>query len=62
MTDCEYCGKPLKKIGFDRSNGKYYSGNGGNDWKTRKFHKKCYKQVKQEERIHDMLNDLRKSN
>tara|TARA_Y100000114_G_C11741580_1_gene319228 strand:- start:1321 stop:1509 length:189 start_codon:yes stop_codon:yes gene_type:complete len=61
MPDCEYCGKPLKKIGFDRSNGRLYSGNGGHDWSTRKFHKKCFKQVKEEERIQDMLNDLRKS-
>ena len=29
MPDCEYCGKPLKKIGYDRSNGRLYAGNGG---------------------------------
>lgn len=36
---CELCGKPLKKIGVGRKNGKIHF----EDWKNRKFHVKCYK-------------------
>ena len=39
---CSFCYKPLVKIGRDRQNGK---GN-YNDWKTRKYHVKCYKYYK----------------
>lgn len=59
MPDCEYCGKPLKKIGFDRSNGRLYSGNNGKDWDGRKYHKKCYKEVKEREQVMRMLDDLK---
>ena len=38
MTECEYCGKPLKAIGTARKNGKKTH----NDWDTRKLHKKCF--------------------
>lgn len=55
MTDCEYCGKPLKAIGFNRTNGRYFSGNYGNDWKERKYHKKCYKSIMQYQRFSDYV-------
>ena len=58
MTDCEHCGRPLKKIGYDRSNGRLYTGNGGKDWKNRKYHKKCYKEVKEREKINRMIENL----
>jgi hypothetical protein len=61
MTDCEYCGKPLKKIGFDRANGRLYSGNYGRDWSSRKYHKKCYKLVKEQENIELMLEALKQT-
>ena len=61
MPDCEYCGKPLKKIGYDRSNGRLYAGNGGKDWSNRKYHKKCYKEVKDRERKDLMLSHLKQA-
>ena len=57
MTDCEYCGKPLKKIGYDRSNGRLYAGNGGKDWSGRRYHKKCYKDVMLFERFKYKYNN-----
>ena len=36
---CVYCHKHLVKIGRERQNGK----GAYNDWKTRKYHVKCYK-------------------
>ncbi len=42
MTECEYCGKPLKAIGTARKNGKKTH----NDWDTRKLHKKCWVEEK----------------
>ena len=59
MTNCEYCGKALKKIGYDRKNGRLYAGNNGKDWDNRKYHKKCYKEVKEREKIMMMLEDLK---
>ena len=38
MPNCEYCKKSLVMIGNNRKNGK----NNIDDWKTRKYHKKCY--------------------
>jgi len=34
------CGKPLRAIGHARANGKPHP-----DWKTREYHKKCYKEL-----------------
>jgi len=56
MTDCEHCGKPLKAIGTKRSNGRYFSGNSGNDWKERKYHKKCYKELMTFNRFKSIYN------
>ena len=61
MVECEYCGKPLKAIGHQRTNGRSFSGNSGNDWKTRKYHKKCFKKVKERENIMAMLADLKQA-
>ena len=58
MTNCEYCNKPLKKIGNNRKNGKHFTANNGNDWNERKYHKKCYKEVKDREKILLMLENL----
>ena len=38
---CKECGKSLVLIGRERQNGK----GGYKDWKTREYHKKCYKIV-----------------
>ncbi len=43
MVDCIKCGKCLKIIGKYRKNGK----DNHEDWKSRKLHKKCYKELKQ---------------
>jgi hypothetical protein len=37
---CEKCKKALVAIADKRQNGKI-----GNDWDTRKYHKKCYKEL-----------------
>ena len=44
---CWYCSKKLPAIGNQRKNGKTFQSykNGSNDWKTRKYHKKCYKSI-----------------
>lgn len=46
MTICLKCGKPLRKIGRNRKNGKdFLSGANDNfDWKARKYHKRCWKE------------------
>ena len=47
MGNCEYCGKALRLIGFERKNGKIINNKNGKDWIGRKYHKKCYKIVKE---------------
>lgn len=47
--NCHYCHTPLRKIGEDRKNGKSINNKTNKDWKTRKFHKSCYKKVQREE-------------
>jgi hypothetical protein len=42
---CELCKKKLVAIGRDRSRGKKTH----TDWKTRKYHKKCYIIIKDRE-------------
>jgi len=37
---CLYCGKPIVAIGTSRENGAFH-----NDWKGRKYHKKCFKEL-----------------
>ena len=46
VQNCMKCGKPLRKIGNQRKNGKSFlnHSNFSNDWKERQFHKKCYKE------------------
>ena len=45
---CKHCGKSLVLIGRERRNGKgTYA-----DWKTRLYHKKCYKLVKERRALH----------
>jgi len=51
MANCEYCGKALRLIGFERKNGKIINNKNGKDWSGRKYHKKCYKIVKELEFI-----------
>lgn len=42
--DCYHCGKPLTPIGNARTNGADHE-----DWDTRQFHKKCWRQLKIEQ-------------
>lgn len=37
---CYYCKKTLIPIGNSRTNGKFHD-----DWKTRKYHKKCWIEI-----------------
>lgn len=37
---CKYCGKPLTAIGNARKNGAQHR-----DWKSREYHKKCFKLI-----------------
>jgi len=41
---CVRCGKKLIPIGEAKINGSYHK-----DWATRKYHKKCYKMMKQDQ-------------
>jgi len=41
LGNCEYCGKKLVPIANKRSNGTHRH----NDWSTRKYHKKCWKEM-----------------
>jgi len=46
MTKCLYCNKSLRLIGRTRKNGKEIANHNGCDWKDRKYHKKCFKELK----------------
>ena len=41
---CAKCGKALVAVGKSRENGKDHR-----DWKTRSLHKKCWKEVQEDE-------------
>ena len=49
MGSCEKCGKRLPAIGTARKNGKEYASQTGfnADWDDRKYHKKCFKEIKE---------------
>jgi hypothetical protein len=61
MPNCIHCDKPLRKIGKDRINGKLFVGNDGEDWSSRRYHKRCYK-LKKEEETRDLVYFLREKN
>ena len=44
--NCEYCDRPLVKIGKARANGKDHI-----DWDSRRYHKKCFKELQTQRRI-----------
>eukprot|EP01048_Picozoa_sp_COSAG05_P008754 COSAG05_NODE_684_length_7947_cov_117.612603_7_plen_74_part_00 len=45
---CQHCGGTLRVIGRQRKNGKpSYTGHSFDDWSQRKYHKKCYREVKE---------------
>ena len=46
---CEYCNRPLRKIGIERSNGIPINNKTGKDWSSRKYHKSCLKKKEEEE-------------
>ena len=46
---CQMCGKPLVAIGYARANGQNHS-----DWRTRKYHKKCFKDLEPCEIYYDI--------
>lgn len=47
--NCEYCGRHLRKIGIERTNGKPINNGTGKDWESRKYHKGCWKKIKRDE-------------
>lgn len=47
---CKLCKKTLKAIGNSRKNGANH-----NDWKSREYHKKCWKEVKDNERVREFF-------
>tara|TARA_R110002072_G_scaffold113962_11_gene243775 strand:+ start:4696 stop:4938 length:243 start_codon:yes stop_codon:yes gene_type:complete len=51
MVECGKCKNHLKAIGKQRKNGKDFEGNKGNDWDERKFCKKCYKLLKEQQNL-----------
>ncbi len=48
---CEKCGKPIKKIGTARKNGKDHD-----DWDTRTLHKKCWKEEQEYKALQRYIN------
>ena len=42
---CQMCKRPLVLIGIERENGKFIRNRNGKDWDSRKYHKKCYKDI-----------------
>tara|TARA_Y100000114_G_C11688306_1_gene292251 strand:- start:5 stop:229 length:225 start_codon:yes stop_codon:yes gene_type:complete len=44
--NCIKCDKVLKSIGNSRKNGKDHD-----DWNTRQLHKKCWKELKEEQKL-----------
>ena len=58
---CEHCGKPLRAIGLDRANGKPGRKGSFNDWSKRKYHKKCYKEARQQ-RHYQWVENFTKQN
>lgn len=47
--NCEYCGRHLRKIGIERTNGKPINNGTGKDWESRKYHKGCWKKIQRDE-------------
>ena len=47
--NCQYCNRPLRKIGIERRNGKPINNETGKDWENRKYHKGCWKKIKRDE-------------
>lgn len=64
MKDCERCGKVLVSIGNNRENGKNFSTykskktNFNADWDTRRFHKKCWIEIKKAQELQWKLQGL----
>lgn len=54
---CEYCGGTLVAIGRERANGK----RSHDDWETRRYHKKCWKEMKDDEVDDFLIESLRMS-
>ena len=53
---CQHCGGTLRAIGRQRKNGRpRYMGASFDDWSTRKYHKKCYKEVKEQKQYEYLL-------
>ena len=48
---CEHCGKGLKAIGTDRKGGKEIKTGYVADWSDRKYHKRCFKEIKMQEKV-----------
>ena len=59
MSTCLSCGKTLVAIGTERKNGKATH----NDWKGRKYHKKCWKELPpaSEQDMQKIYDDIKRS-
>lgn len=64
MNNCTHCGKVLVTIGKSRENGKNFStyktkqNNFNHDWDTRKYHKKCWLEIKKNQELQWKLQGL----
>tara|TARA_R110002020_G_scaffold92325_13_gene223666 strand:- start:4201 stop:4410 length:210 start_codon:yes stop_codon:yes gene_type:complete len=56
---CLKCGRALVKIGSDRTGGRSLSNTTGKDWATRKYHKKCWKELQEDKAIERMLEEYK---
>ena len=45
---CLKCGNTLVRIGSGRTGGRILNNHTGDDWGTRKYHKKCWKELREE--------------
>ncbi len=53
---CQECGGTLRAVGNSRKNGKNHD-----DWKSREYHKKCWKEIQSEREFHQKWMKLEES-
>ena len=52
---CESCGYRLMSVGKSRRNGKLH-----NDWATRKYHKKCWNELRERRAAHEYVEMIKR--
>ena len=55
---CVKCNRALTSIGLDRKNGKISLDKYNKDWDTRKYHKKCWRELKERQELQWKMEGL----